>query len=102
VSKLGKRLIRAAKEARQIARGEADPKSYRLHLPEEIDAKAIRQKVGLSQAQFARTFGIPKRTLQDWEQRRRFPDLTAQALLRVIALEPAAVKRALADFHPAE
>jgi putative transcriptional regulator len=102
VSHLGKRLIEAAKEARQIARGEADTRSYRLHLPEEIDAKAIRQKAGLSQAQFARTFGIPKRTLQDWEQRRRFPDLTAQALLRVIAREPAAVKRALADFRPAE
>lgn len=102
MSNLGKRLIKAAKEARQIARGEADSRSYHLHLPEEIDAKAIRHKVGLSQAQFARTFGIPKRTLQDWEQRRRFPDLTAQALLRVIAREPAAVKRALADFHPTE
>lgn len=101
MSKLGSRLIKAAREARQIARGEADPKTYRVHLPEEIDAKAIRQKSGLSQTEFARTFGIPKRTLQDWEQRRRLPDLTAQALLRVIAREPAAVKRALADFRAA-
>lgn len=37
MSKLGKRLITAAKEARAIARGEADPKTYRIHVPAEID-----------------------------------------------------------------
>lgn len=102
MSKLGARLLRSAREARRVARGEADPRTYRVHLPEEIDAKAIRQKTGLSQVEFARRFAIPKRTLQDWEQRRRLPDQTAQAFLRVIAREPAAVKRALADFVAAE
>jgi hypothetical protein len=29
MSKMGKRLIAAAKEARKIARGEADPRTYR-------------------------------------------------------------------------
>ncbi len=101
MSKLGKRLIRAAKEAREIARGAADPKEYRVHLPDEIDAKAIRERKRLSQAEFSRQYAIPRRTLQDWEQRRRVPDLTAQAYLRVIDREGAAVKRALAGFTTA-
>lgn len=40
-------------------------------------------------------FGVPRRTLQDWEQGRRIPDAATQAFLRVIDREPAAVKRAL-------
>jgi len=93
---LGARLVRAARQAKAIASGEADPKAYRVHLPDEIDAKAIRLRKGLSQAEFARAFGVPRRTLQDWEQGRRIPDAATQAFLRVIDREPAAVKRALA------
>ena len=33
MSKLGKRLINAAKSAQAIAKGEADPKTYRVHVP---------------------------------------------------------------------
>jgi hypothetical protein len=33
MTKLGKRLIKAAAEAIAIARGEADPSTYRVHLP---------------------------------------------------------------------
>jgi hypothetical protein len=37
MSKLGKRLIKALKEARAIARGEADPATYRVHVPTAKD-----------------------------------------------------------------
>jgi len=37
MSKLGKRLIRAAKEARNIAQGKAKASSYRIHLRGDID-----------------------------------------------------------------
>ena len=37
MTSFGKRLIDAAKEARAIARGEADPKTYRVHVPAYID-----------------------------------------------------------------
>jgi hypothetical protein len=33
MSKLGKRLTAAAREGRSIARGEADPATYRIHVP---------------------------------------------------------------------
>lgn len=91
------RLIRAAKEAVAYAKGEADPKGYRLHTPAEIEARALRVKMRLTQKQFAERFGLDVATLRDWEQGRRIPRGAAAVLLRVIAREPAAVERALSD-----
>lgn len=95
MSALGKRLIKAAREARAIARGEADPSTYRVHVPAEVDVKLIRRRLKLTQAEFARRFGIPPGTLRDWEQGRRHPEGPARALLLVIQHEPKAVERAL-------
>ena len=49
MSKLGKRLIKAAKSAQLIARGEADPKTYKVHVPARLDVRAIRTKFKMSQ-----------------------------------------------------
>jgi putative transcriptional regulator len=95
MSQLGKRLIKAAKSAQAIARGEADPKSYRVHVPARIDVRAIRTRLKMSQNAFAARFGILPSTLRDWEQNRRQPDGAARVLLMVIAKEPDAVTRAL-------
>ena len=65
-------------------------------LPKPIDVKAIRKRVKMSQAEFARAYGISKRALQEWEQGGRQPDSAARAYLTVIAKEPAVVRRALA------
>jgi putative transcriptional regulator len=95
MSTLGKRLIAAAKEARQIARGEADPATYRVHVPADIDVQSIRKSLGLSQSAFASRFGIAPGTLRDWEQHRKQPDGPARVLLTIIKNEPEAVHRAL-------
>jgi len=95
VTKLGQHLIRAAKEARAIAKGEADPASYRVCVPDRIDVKAIRAKLGLSQNAFAARFGISPGTLKNWEQGLRDPDAQARVLLTIIDREPEAVQRAL-------
>jgi len=94
---LGKRLIDAAKEARAIARGEADPKTYRVHIPADIDVKRIRRRLKLTQTEFSRRFGIPPGTLRDWEQGRRQPEGPARAFLLVIEREPKVVERALSQ-----
>src|SRR5213080_4598789 len=65
--------------------------------PKPIDVKAIRKRVKMSQSEFSRTYGISKRALQEWEQGGRQPDSAARAYLRVIAKEPAVVRRALAS-----
>jgi putative transcriptional regulator len=63
--------------------------------PRPVDVKAIRKRVKMSQAEFARVYGISKRALQEWEQGGRQPDSAARAYLTVIAKEPAVVRRAL-------
>ena len=59
------------------------------------DIRAIRQNLRLSQQQFAATFHLSVATVRDWEQARYQPDQAARTLLRVIAKDPEAVKRAL-------
>ena len=61
----------------------------------QFDVQAIRAKTGMSQAQFAKTFGFSVRTLQEWERGAKFPSGPARTLLIVIDRQPEAVKRAL-------
>jgi len=56
-----------------------------------VDAKAIREKQGLSQPDFACLYGLEVNTLKNWEQNRYVPDSAAQVLLRVIEHCPHAV-----------
>jgi putative transcriptional regulator len=58
-------------------------------------AKTVRRALGLTQEEFAERFQIPIGTLRDWEQGRVAPDQAAQAYLRAIAGDAAAVQRAL-------
>jgi putative transcriptional regulator len=94
---LGKRIEAAAREVAAHLRGETVPglREYTLAVPETVDVAGIRAALGLSQAAFARRFGLNVTALQAWEQGRRRPDRTARILLAVIAKEPKAVLRAL-------
>jgi putative transcriptional regulator len=95
MSTFGKSLIRSAKEAVAIARGEADPATYKVYVPTDLDVKAIRQDLHMTQSEFANRYGFPVATLRDWEQGRGRPDTAARAYLLVISREPKAVERAL-------
>jgi putative transcriptional regulator len=57
--------------------------------------KEIRQKLHMTQEQFATKFQVPLGTLRDWEQGVRLPDSAAKSYLRVIAKNPQAVIEAL-------
>jgi putative transcriptional regulator len=61
--------------------------------PERV--RALRARLGLSQAQFARRFGFTLDTVQQYEQGRRRPSGPASTLLRVIEADPESVVRAL-------
>jgi putative transcriptional regulator len=63
-----------------------------VYIPAEIDVKAIRKKIDMSQEEFSRQFGFSKRTLQHWEQGMRVPTGPARAFLTVIARESVAVR----------
>jgi putative transcriptional regulator len=63
--------------------------------PTAEQVRALRARLGLSQAQFALRFGFTVDTVQQYEQGRRTPSGPASTLLRVIEAEPEAVIRAL-------
>jgi putative transcriptional regulator len=88
-------MIQGLEEAIAIMRGEADPSTYRVHIPPAIDTRAIRKTLKLTQREFAARYHIPVATLRDWEQGRRVPDAPARALIAAIREEPEVVRRAL-------
>jgi putative transcriptional regulator len=59
--------------------------------------KVLRQRLGMTQAEFAEAFHLPITTLRDWEQRRSTPDAPARALLLAIERDPEVMRRLLAD-----
>ena len=96
-SAFGRRLLAGLQEALAHSRGELSLPSYTVTVPEHVDVAKLRHGLGLSQAAFARAFGLDVTALHAWEQGRRRPDRAARVLLAVIAKEPEAVLRALAS-----
>ena len=86
---IGAEIVAGLKEFRD------KPKKLKHFEFAPADVKAIRQKFGMSQQQFADFLMISVRTLQKWEQGERDPDGASHTLLRVMEKEPEAVKRAL-------
>ena len=60
-----------------------------------VDVAAIRASTGLSQGAFARSIGVAKGTLLNWEHGRRRPTGPAQVLLAMIARKPSLVSELL-------
>jgi putative transcriptional regulator len=63
--------------------------------PSPVNVNAIRTKLGLSQAEFAKRYGFNVRTLQDWESSGAQPPSPVRAYLTVIDRFPDTVARAL-------
>ncbi len=96
MSEVGESILRGARDAIAYARGDKSRgRATVVHVPKQVDVKAVRKRLGLSQAAFAARFGFSIGTLRDWEQKRRCPEGPARILLTVIDREPKAVERAL-------
>ncbi len=92
----------AMTEAEVLEAARSDPDAQPLS-PEELGrfrrvsrVKVLRERLGMTQVEFAEAFGLPVSTLRDWEQQRSKPDAPARALLRAIEREPETMKRLLA------
>ncbi len=99
MSKAADKILAGLNEALAYARGDSDVRrrSRVTHVKVvDVDVKAVRGKLGLSQQTFARAFGVSAKTVQNWEQGRRKPEGPARVLLRVIERHPEAVLEALA------
>ena len=64
--------------------------------PEPVDVRRLRDRLGLTQEQFAMRFGLELDAVRNWEYGRRAPDAAAKAYLTVIDRDPDAVQEALA------
>jgi putative transcriptional regulator len=90
------KIMAGLDSARAYLEGTADKRLYRVHVPEKVDVKKIRARLGLSQESFAATYGFAISAVRDWEQgRRRRPERSARILLKIVEREPEAVTRAL-------
>jgi putative transcriptional regulator len=94
MSRAGSRILDSVRKAREFARGEASD-GFVVHVPEAVDVKAIRSKLGLSQTAFALRYGFSAAAVRDWEQGRRQPEQAARVLLMVIDEAPQTVERVL-------
>ncbi len=61
-----------------------------------VNVRLIRERLGLSQEEFARRFGLRLEMVRGWEDRSLTPDPAAVTLLRVIWAEPETVRRVVA------
>lgn len=84
MSSLGKKLIRVAKEAN---------KKGLVTLQVSPNVVELRQKLKLSQREFAEVYRINPETLKSWEQRKRKPDSISKAYLKCIEKNPKLIKK---------
>ena len=81
-------------DAQPIPAG-SDEELAKLGLIRGVNVKRLRERLGLTQEEFAARYRIPVGTLRDWEQRRKNPDAPARAYLTVIERNPEAVAQLL-------
>ncbi|NOY57349.1 MAG: helix-turn-helix domain-containing protein [Calditrichaeota bacterium] len=73
-------------EAIQFAEGK--DVGAKVFKPTEIDVKALRKKIKMTQVEFAAAFGISIGTLRHWERRDRTPRGPALVLLNLVNKDP--------------
>ena len=95
MSKFYDDLVEGLNEAIAHAAGEdTGARVHSIQVP-VIDVAQIRAQTGLSQSQFAKSIGVAKGTLLNWEHGRRQPTGPAQVLLAMIARRPSVVSELL-------
>jgi putative transcriptional regulator len=78
-------IVEGLNEAIAFAKGkDTGAKVHQVKVP-VVDVAQIRARTGLSQSAFARSIGVAKGTLLNWEHGRRQPTGPAQVLLAMIA-----------------
>ena len=82
-------------EAIAHAKNDKGAAPVRVYRPQAVDVKGLRQRVGMTQEQFAARFGFSVAILRHRERGARAPAGPALVLLNVIGKDASAVLRAL-------
>lgn len=80
-------------EALSVARGKTKPAKW--HVPADIDVRAIRAKLHVSQEDFAAWFGFTINQIREWEQGRARPVGGVRAYLLLIERDPRTIQNLL-------
>ncbi len=95
MSKAGKEIITGSQQAlAYLKEDKTKGRAYKVRA-RDIDVKAIRENLDMTQEVFSETFAIPVSTLKKWETNNRVPEGPTKAYLTVIEKNPRAVKKAL-------
>jgi putative transcriptional regulator len=95
MSEAFEQIMEGLNEAMAFAQGkDTGAIIHNIEVP-TIDVAKIRAQTGLSQSQFAKSIGVAKGTLLNWEHGRRQPTGPAQVLLAMIAGRPSVVSELL-------
>lgn len=95
MSKAGDSILAGINDAIAIVNGDESRGRAHKIINSQIDVKAIREKLKMTQAMFAETYGISIHSLRKWENGARDPEGAAKAYLTVISQRPNVVKSAL-------
>ena len=95
MSEVYESLMEGLNEALAFARGEKTGAVVHQVAVSSVDVAAIRASTGLSQSAFARSIGVAKGTLLNWEHGRRRPTGPARVLLAMIEKRPSLVSELL-------
>jgi putative transcriptional regulator len=88
-------IMAGLEDALAYAKGESSRGQETVVEIPAVDVRAARQRLGLTQPDFAKAFGVSVATIRNWEQHRRQPKGAARVLLTVIERNPAAIMDAL-------
>lgn len=95
---IGKKVLRSLHEIVEHEQGlKTNVRVSTVRIDDEIDVRAIREAMSLSQQKFADLYGLPVATVQNWESGRRKPELAAKLLLKVIQKNPEVVATAIRE-----
>lgn len=88
-------ILKGAEEALSYMKGDKTKgRAYKIR-NREVDVKAIRKKLGMTQEVFSEEFAIPVSTLKKWETGNRVPEGPTKAYLMVIEKNARAVQSVL-------
>ena len=83
------KIAEGLNEALAVARGQIG--GAKMHVPPEMDVRAVRMKTGLSQDAFASSFGFTVHQVRQWEQGRTRPLGAMRAYLLLIERDHAVI-----------
>lgn len=98
--KIGQEIIEGLQEAIAYMEGKAvDVRVTPVQIPDDqVDIRAVRKDLGLTQKEFAEAYGFSVHTLRKWEQGVRRPEKPTRILLMLIRDMPDVVNRYLAQL----